>query len=194
MSASGGDDSTDSTVDDLDEFEDSPATDFGMKVGVLLALVAGAWAFVGPAHLLELGRYELPIVASVVEPLPYRFFAYVGGVTFTVALLGGVAYPNFSDEGTDEYAVDLAIGLIIPAVGLTLLLAVLGFLFPALFYAVGGDVVRAGLIIVGVVIIVVAAFLLRTIAVLVIAVWSAPLWLPAILGAGLGQILRGVAG
>lgn len=190
MSAPGGDDRT----DDEDAFEDSSATDFGMKLGVPLALVAAAWAIAGPAHLLEVGRYELPIVASFVEPLPYLFFAYVGGVTFAVALLGGLAYPSMHEEGADGYAIDLAIGLIIPAVGLTLLLAVLGFVFPALFYAVGGDIVRAGLIIVGVAIIVVAAFLLRTIALLVVAVWSAPLWLPAILGAGLGQVVRGVAG
>lgn len=188
MSDPGGDDSID------DEFEDSPATDFGLKLGVPLALVAGAWAFVGPAHLLELGRYELPIVAGIVEPLPYRFFVYVGGVTFAVALLGGLAYPSFHDENTDNYAIDLGIGVIMPPVGLTLLLAVLGFLFPALFYAVGGEFVRAGLILVGVVIIVVAALLLRTIALLVIAVWSAPLWLPALVGAGLGQVLRGVTG
>lgn len=190
----GGDERTDDAADREDEFDDSPATDFGLKLGVPLALVAGAWAFVGPAHLLELGRYELPIVASFVEPLPYRFFAYVGGITFALALVGGLAYPSLHEEMTDDYAIDLGIGLIIPAVGLTILLAVLGFLFPAVFYAVGGEFVRAGLIVVGVVAIVVAAFLLRTIALLVIAVWSAPLWLPALLGAGLGQVVRGVTG
>lgn len=194
MSAPGGDERTDVAADREDEFEDSPATDFGLLLGVPLALVAGAWAFVGPGHLLELGRYELPIVASVVEPLPYRFFVYVGGVTFALALIGGLTYPSLHEEMTDEYAIDLAIGLILPAVGLTLLLAVLGFLFPALFYLIGGEFVRAGTIVVGVVAIVVAAYLLRTVALLAIAVWSAPLWLPAILGAGIGQVLRGVTG
>lgn len=194
MSVPGGDGSTGGTVDGEDDLEDSPATDFGMKLGVPLALVAAALAVVGPARLLELGRYELPIVASFVEPPPYSFFASVGGVTLAVALVGGLAYPSLHDERTDDYAIDFAIGLILPAVGLTLLLAILGFLFPALFYAVGGEFVRAGLIVVGVLAIVVVAYLLRTIAILVIAVWSAPLWLPAILGAGIGQILRGVTG
>lgn len=177
---------------DEGEIEESPATDFGIKLGVPLVLVALAWAFIGPAHLLEVGRYELPIVASFVEPLPYLFFGYVGAVTFAFALVGAVVFPSRAEEANDEYAVDLAIGLILPAVGVVVLMAVLGFVFPALFYLVAGEIGRAGLILAGVAVILVAAFLLRTIAILVIALWSAPLWVPAIAGAYVGAFVQGV--
>lgn len=175
-----------------DENEESPATDFGIKLGVPLALVALGWAFVGPANILEVGRYELPIVASFVEPFPIVFFGYVGAVTFAFALVGAVLFPSRAEEAVDEYATDLAIGLIIPAVGVVVLMAILGFVFPALFYLVAGEIGRAGLILAGVAVVVVAAFLLQTIAILVIALWSAPLWLPAIAGAYVGSFVQGV--
>lgn len=170
--------------------ESSPAEDFGVRLGAVLALVAIAWAFVGPAHLLEVGRYELPILASFVDPVPLRFFGYVAGVTFALALAGGVAFPSVSDEQQEGYGPDLAIGLIVPTVLGVVLMVVLGYLFPALFYVVSGEFVRAGTIVGGMVVVGVGAYLLRTVVLVAVAVAASPLWVPAFAGAVTGSLLR----
>lgn len=189
-----GDEETDVSADSMetDDDESSPAEDFGTRLGVPLALLALAWAFVGPAHLLELGRYELPIVASFVEPTSYAFFLYLAGVTFVIALAGALSFPSRTDEPQDDYAGDLATGLIIPTIVVVVAMVALGFVFPALFYAVTGELMRAGLILVGVVVAAVAALILQTIVLLAVAVVSAPLWAPAFAGAYAGSFLRRV--
>lgn len=177
---------------DADEDEPSPAEGFGTRIGVGLAAVALVWAFFGPGHILEVGRYELPIVASFVEPLPYRFFAYVGGIIFVLALGSALAVPSRVDDYQEGYATSLAMGLITPTVAATIVVAALGFLVPALFYAVSGELARAGMILVGIVVLAIGAFVLQTIAILAIAVVSAPLWAPAFAGAYVGSALHRV--
>lgn len=181
-------------ADEEPDDESSPAEDFGMKLGAGLTIVALVWAFVGPGHLLEVGRYELPIVASFVEPLQVTYLLYVGGLTFLLALIGAIAFPALDVEAGDGYEGDLAMGLIIPPIVVVLVMAVLGFVFPALFYLVGGEVVRAGLILGGVVVVAVVAFLVRTITLIALAVAAAPLWVPSFAGAYaggfLGEVIR----
>lgn len=189
MAAGTGEAGADADEDPLGEVPESPSMDVGMQFGVGLALVALVWAVVGPSHLLEVGRYEWPIVASFVEPLPVRFFLYLGGVTFGFALAAALAFPRLADP-EDWDAIDLAIGLLIPIVVLTAVVALLGFVVPAVFYAVTGEVLRAGLILVGVAILLVVADAKRTVALLVVGIWSAPLWVAAFAGAGLGGRLR----
>lgn len=179
-------------ADEEPEDESSPAENFGTKLGVGLTIVALVWAFVGPSHLLEVGRYELPIVASFVEPLQVTYLLYVGGLTFLLALVGGIAFPAVDPEAGDDYEGDLAMGLIIPPIVVVLVMAVLGFVFPALFYLVGGEVVRAGLILGGIVVVAVVAFLVRTITLVALAVATAPLWVPSFAGAYAGGFLGGV--
>lgn len=191
MAAGTTEEGAEAAEDPLGDVEEAPAMDVGMKLGVPLSVVALVWAFVGPAHLLEVGRYELPIVASFVEPLPVRFFLYIGGVTFAFALAGGYVVPAIVDEDEGD-AIDVAIGLLIPVVVLTVLVALLGFVFPALFYLLTGEFVRAGLIFVGVALAVVIALFKLRIAMLIVGVWSAPLWLAALVGAVVGQFVRGV--
>lgn len=178
----------DPTADGEDEA--SPAMDYGMKLGLPLALVALAWAFLGPDHILETGRYELPIVASFVEPLSYRFFGYVAGLTFVFALFGGIRCPSVIEEVTDGYVGDLATGLVVPTVGLVLLMAVLGFVFPALFYAATGEFVRGVLILVGVGIVLAIAAAFQALVTIGLLVAAAPLWLPAYVGASVGSAIR----
>lgn len=174
--------------------ESSPAEQFGTRLGLGLAVVALAWAFAGPAHLLDVGRFELPIVASFVEPLPYAFFAYLAGVTFVVALAGALAVPSRVEDPQEDWASDFATGLIVPTVVLVGIMIVLGFLVPAVFYAVSGELARAGMIVVGVVVVGVGAVFLQTIVLLAVAVAAAPLWVPAFAGAHAGSFLRGVTG
>lgn len=174
------------------EEETSPAEDFGYRLGAALALVALVWAVAGPSHLLEVGRYEFPIVASFVEPLPYAFFGYVAGATFLLAFAGAWAFPSVTDEFQDAYASDLATGLITPTIVVTLAVALLGFLLPALYYLVTGQFGDAVLILVGLAVVVVGALLLQAIALVVVVVATTPLWVPAFAGAHAGSILRGV--
>lgn len=181
--------------------ESGPAVDFGLYLGVPLALIALVLAFVGPVRILTLFRYELPIVASFRSPLELTYFAYLGGASFLFALGGAVAFPlvrsddaleYLEDGDVSGYEVDLALGLIMPAAALAVLMAVAGFLFPALFYLVGGELIRAGQILLMVIVVVVLAVILQTIAMLVIAVWSSPLLIPSFLGSYLGGFLRQV--
>lgn len=187
-----GQDVSSKTTDATDEDESSPAEDFGIKLGVPLAIVAIVWAFVGPANLLEVGRYELPVVASFVEPLPYTFFAYIAAVTFVLALVGALVFPSRVPGASDDYAHDLAMGLIIPPVVAVVGMVALGFLVPAAFYAVTGELTTAGMIVLGMIVVGVGAFILQTIVILAVAVASAPLWAPAFAGAYVGTVVRRV--
>jgi hypothetical protein len=173
-----------------DEEESSPAEDFALRLGLPLALVAFALAFIGPAPLLETSRFELPVLASFREPFQTMFFAYVGAVTFAFALFGALTFPSLWDEDQEGYEGGLAISLIIPSVGIAVVLAILGAVFPALYYFVTGQLVQGALVLVGAVIIVAIGLAFETIAILVLAAAAAPLWLPSYLGAYAGGFLQ----
>lgn len=173
-----------------DDDEGNPlAESFGLKLGVPLGVILLGWAFVGPGHLLTTGRFELPILASFRQPFRVEYLAYVAATTFAFAFAGGLVFPwVFDDDG--PYESSLAINLVLPAVAITVLLAVVGLVFPALFYVVTGDVVRAGLVLGMAVVVVVVALIFRLVAMLVVGIWSAPLWLSSFAGVYTGSYLR----
>lgn len=197
-----GSDSAEPPADDEADDENGPANDFGLLLGVPLALIALVLAFVGPVPLLELFRYELPIVASFRSPIEYTYFAYVGGITFIVALVGAVLFPVLRSDDAVEYAEDgsisgyesdLAIGLIMPPAILAVLMTIAGFVFPAVFYVIGGDVIRAGQILLVVGVLIAVALIFQIIAILAIALLSIPLLVPSFLGAYVGGFTRKIA-
>lgn len=180
-------------ADDEAESEDdgsSAVDDFGFRIGIPLALIAVAWAFVGPAHLVETGRFEWPIVASLAEPVQPAFFAFVGGVVFLFGFLGSLVFPSTTDEDQEGYASDLAINLLVPTIGVVILMVVLGYLVPAVHYLLNGALLDAGLILVGIVVVVAIALAFETIAALAVMAASAPLWVPSFAGAYSGSFLR----
>ena len=79
-----GADATVESKDEDDTEESGPAEDFGLLLGVPLALIALVLAFVGPVRILTLFRFDLPIVASFRSPIQYEYFAYIGAVFFRV--------------------------------------------------------------------------------------------------------------
>lgn len=180
------------TTDTDDEADDetSVASSFAFTLGLGLAVVAVGWAFFGPAALLETGRYELPVLASFREPFQTMFFAYIGAVTFGFAFLGSIALPSMRDVESESYETDFAISLVLPAAGVTVLMIVLGLLFPALFYLVNGELVRAGLVLGMALVIVVAALIYDVLGFLILGIVSIPLWLPSFVGAYAGGFLQ----
>ncbi|WP_181687306.1 hypothetical protein [Halorhabdus salina] len=188
---------------DREEEESGPAEEFGTRLGIVLGLILTVWAFVGPASLFELFRYELPIVASFRDPIPNAFFGYMGGITLLFAIVGAIAFPlRRPNEAMDYvesdelsgYESDFAIGLVIPVAAIAVVIAVLGFVFPALYYAVTGEFVRAGTILLGVIIMIAIAYLLSWIAILIVGVASLPVVIPSFVGSYLGGFVRKIAG
>lgn len=175
---------------DEDEAESSPADGFALRLGLPLALIAVALAFVGPVPLLETSRYELPVLASFQEPFQTMYFVYLGIATFGFALVGAFAFPSLREPEQDSYEGNIAISLILPSVAIAVLLAILGAVFPALYYIVTGELVQGGLVLVGAIVIVAIGFIFETIAILALAVAAAPLWLPSYLGSYAGGFIQ----
>lgn len=184
----GGDPASDDEPDDDDET--TPAELFGQKLGLPLAAVALALAFVGPAPILELFRYELPMIASFRDSAGYGYLAWVGGATAVLGFAGGVAFRAVTDVDQVEYESDLAEGLVIPTVVLGVLMAALGYLVPLLYYVGTVQLARAGGIVIGIVIVAVVLALFSFLVMIALIVLAIPLWVPAYAGVYAGSYAR----
>ncbi|QGN07697.1 hypothetical protein Hrd1104_10565 [Halorhabdus sp. CBA1104] len=176
-----------------------PAERFGMLVGAVLGIVLAGWAFFGPGHILELFRYELPVVASFRQPVPLAFFGYAGALTFAFAFVGAIAFPIVRPNeanaygGHDEiagYEWAFAKGLVGAIVAIALAIALLGVLVPAGYHVVTGRYSQA--LIMGLVAgaMVAGGYWLWWVATVGFRVATVPILVPAYVGARLGSVVR----
>ena len=119
-------------------------------------------------------------------------FALVGAVTFP-SLRSDDAIEYVENGDVTGYESDLAIGLITPAAVLAVLLVIAGFVFPALYYAIGGEVIRAGQVLLMVGVGIVVAYIFQIVTILLIAIGSSPLLVPSFVGSYVGGFCRSVA-
>jgi hypothetical protein len=210
-SASGHADEAGDTATAADEEAASEAESFGFRVGVVVAAIAVGALFVGPFRLFDvvLGSGGL-VPLETRDSITNEPFMVTGLSTLVIGLGAGFAFPltdrRASRDGgrtvaglalpsTDDYRSEMAIGLVLPAMGAFALLAVLGLLVPVGESLVAGRIVEATITLI--VLAVVAAIALRAWFVILALVALAsvyfvvPSFIGVFLGAFVGELVAG---
>jgi len=211
VAAAQSDDGGAGETDDDGYDESSPAEDFGLRFGVVVAAVVVGSLFVGPLRLFDVvfgSGGLLPL--AVREEVTNEPFLVAAGATLVVGVVAGFAFPLTDRRGTkevsrgvaglplpggDDYRSEMAIGLVLPSMATFALLAVLGLLVPVGEALVAGQIVQATirLVVVAVVVAIALGASVVIIALFVVAsvYFVIPSFVGVFLGAFLGELVAG---
>lgn len=194
-----------------DDTEGSAAEDYGLLFGFVVAAVTVGALFVGPFRLFEVVLGGDGLVPLRMRPgVTNEPFVATAGATLLVGLVAGFGFPltdrragketarrllGLPIPAGDDYRSEIAIGLVLPAMGLFALLALLLLLVPVGESLLAGDVVAATVqfvivavllgIALGASVVVIALFVVASVYFIV------PSFVGVFLGAFVGELVAG---
>lgn len=180
----------DEEVEDEEDDESGPAEDFGVKVGLPVAALAG--------YVLLLSQYRVLALSSApndlfvdIETSGEPFFS-IAVSTFALAFLGALLYA-YGEELYEGYRGDFAVGVIMPPAGVIVLILAAILFEPVFNDMLAGDF--AGAIFLLVIELIVLAVLLSTSLGIIALVIFFGLYLgiPSFVGTYAGAILGEIA-
>jgi len=189
----------------------SPAEEFGLAFGLVVAAVVVGSLFVGPLRLFDvvLGSGDL-VPLAVREEVTNEPFLVSAGATLVVGTVAGAVFPLTGRPGRkavsrgvagiplpdgDDYRSEMAVGLVLPSMAAFALLAVLALLVPVGEALVAGEIVQATIRLL-VVAVVVAIALGASVVIIALAVVASvyfviPSFVGVFLGAFVGELVAG---
>lgn len=136
-------DSEDEPGEDEEDDETGPGFDFGLAMGVVVAVIT-VWAFFfSPSRMIEVTLNSGPVVFDTYDVGNLGPIPYISGATLALGFASGVSFPFYSDDSDAGFEFDLALGLMVPTIAVVALLVGLALFFPVIHYLLAGDLITA---------------------------------------------------